>query len=229
MKQIKYIVLCIALAIGFVNCSNSKSTKKETETNVEVINYNDSVVITPSHNEDRELKDGFAYGFVENVSADYGKAENTMIGDFNKYMESLMNANMQENKKYINTDLFLYFKRMAIQEGEVLNLDDFVNHLGTGLRSVSEKLQKSGLKVSYTLANLERRINYENNILIVFSNTTNLIDKDNNKIHFIPFEQTVGISKDKGQTWTFVGIDVSFPTIFDKVYPQEVIDAVMNY
>lgn len=230
MKKIFLAISFATLTMFTISCSQTKS-KPNTETvKIEVTKYNDSVTITPAQNEERELKDGFAYGFVENVSKTYGEEESAMINAFSQYTENLKNGDIKSCKKYFDYDMFLYFKKLAQQEGEVINMDDFVESMSSRIKEMYEGLTRSEMQLKFSLACLDRRINYGDYIFIIFSNTMNIIDKDNLAVHLIPFETTVGISKDKGLTWAFVGLeDDSFPSIYAGVYPQEVIDAIMNY
>ena len=230
MKKIFLALSFVALTMCTTSCSQTKSKTNTEIVNVEVTEYNDSITITPAENEERELKDGFAYGFVENVTKTYGKEESAMIKAFTCYMEKLKNGDIESCKKYFDHDMFLYFKKLAQQEGEVISMDDLVEGMSSGIKGMNEQLTRSEMQLKFSLACLERRINYGDYIFIIFSNTMNIIDKDNLPVHLIPFETTVGISKDKGQNWVFVGLeDDSFPSIYADVYPQEVIDAIMNY
>lgn len=230
MKNFFLTMSLVTLTMCAISCSQSKSKSNAEIINVEITEYNDSVTITPAKNEERELKDGLAYGFVENVTKTYGKEENTMIDAFTNYMENLKNGDVKSCKKYFDYDMFLYFKKLAQQEGEVINMDDLVESMSSGIKGMYEELTKSEMQLKFSLACLNRRINFGDKIFIIFSNTINIIDKDNLAVHLIPFETTVGISKDKGQTWAFIGLmDDSFPSIYADVYPQEVIDAIMNY
>lgn len=230
MRKLFLAMPLVILIMCTISCRQTRSKSNAETANIEVIEYNDSVIITPAVNVERELEDGFAYGFVEQVRKMYGEEENSMINAFACYMETFVKGDVESCKKYFDHDMFLYFKKLAQREGIVIDLDDLVGSMSSEIKTLHEELIKNEMQLKFCLACLDRRINYGDNIFIIFSNAMNIVDKDNIAVHFIPLETTVGISKDKGKTWAFVGlIDDSFPSIYADVYSQEVIDAIMNY
>lgn len=146
-------------------------------------------------------------------------------------MIAMKNANPSVVKQYIDKQAIKYYERLAKANGESIDftLDEFVEMTCDELRQFNKQAIKQNIIVDYSFARLVRRVNSGDNIFIVLDNAINMTTPEKVKIHMSPLDRIVGISNDKGNNWVFIGLNESFPLIYDGIYSEEEIDAVMGY
>ena len=233
MKQLSVIsVVLIASSLFLWGCgSRSASNTSKSNTQCETVTYDHQLAISHSGNESRELVEGFEYGFIENGSADYDEIEKKMLSYNKDYMIAMKNANPSVVKQYIDKQAIKYYERLAKANGESIDftLDEFVEMTCDEFRQFNKQAIKQNIIVDYSFARLVRRVNSGDNIFIVLDNAINMTTPEKVKIHMSPLDRIVGISNDKGNNRVFIGLNESFPLIYDGIYSEEEIDAVMGY
>lgn len=216
-------ILAAILFVTICSCGNNTSDK------LEVITYNDTMQIIPSPKSKMELPEGLAYGkIISPTFPDSMKVECNMLSQVASYNSALLHGDINTCKKYLYPDAFEYCKKFypGFTDEEVM--DDFFKITSEDFKEVLEKWQEMGVDVNFVVTNLERKIIFNNDIIIVFNISSNQCS-DNVFIHSTDKDKAIGISQNGGTNWWFMSNHDDLPTILSMHYNQEIVNAVMDY
>lgn len=226
----KKLLIVLPLLLMIISCTGNKSSDGRNSTNnVSVITYSDSIVITNEFEVDASAPDIFKPGRIEPISKSYSSCETNMINQFNDYSKAIVEGDYDKCIAYLNKDALKYMQKLAAADGERLELKELAKMMSEDMNEFLEKFRKHGVKVSMVLASLERRIDDGDDIFIVFKNTTNFVGENGKHFHMVPIEETLGISHDKGNSWTFIAFGDDVPNYLNEAYNENVINAIMDY
>lgn len=232
MYKFLFIIPLILLMMG---CSSNQSSNGESSSNktsvneVAVTQYSDSIVISNEFESDQPIQEGLKVGFVEHTSNKYGPCETQMLNQFADYTKAISDGYYSKSLEYFNKDALKHIQKLAEADGEHFELNDIAEMMARDMNEFQESFKQRGVKITMVVPSLVRRVDDGDNIFIVFTNTTNLTGKNGKSLHLSPFEKTLGISPDKGSTWTFLSYDDEVPNILSGVYNEDVINAIMDY
>ena len=232
MKKYLYFLPIFFLITGCNSnqSSNGENTISDNSGNeVAVIQYSDSIVISDDFEADQPIQEGLKTGFVEHTSNEYGQCEMQMLNQFADYTKAISDGNYSKSLEYFNKDALKHIQKLAEADGEHFELNDIAEMMARDMNEFQESFKQRGVKITMVVPSLVRRVDDGDNIFIVFTNTTNLTGKNGKSLHLSPFEKTLGISPDKGSTWTFLSYDDEVPNILSGVYKEDVINAIMDY
>lgn len=225
MVKLRYLATFVMMAfiILLYSCSTSTSNK------VEVIEYNDSIQIVPSPKSKHDLPPQLAYGkIIPPTFPDSMKVERNMLSQVASYNSALLHGDINTCRKYLYPDAFKYCREFypGFPDDEVIN--EFFKDTTGGLQEALVKWQDMGVEFNIVVSNLERKVIYGDDIIIVFNVTSNQCS-DSIYIHSTAEDKTIAISQNGGKNWWFMSNHDDLPTILAMHYNQDVINAVMDY
>ena len=223
MRKLLFLLPLLMLVYG---CTGNQQTSNKSD--VKVTEYSDSVIISNVVETKEAPQKGFEVGFVEQTKNTYGDVENNMIAQFTEYADAISKGDSKKCFQYLNKDFLKHYQQLAEADGERFSIDEIGEEMAESMNELQARFKNSGIKVTMVIPSLIRRIDDGDNIFIVFTNVMNLT-KDGNSLHISPLEQSIGISNNKGNNWTFVGFEDDIANVLNKVYSEDVVNAVMDY
>lgn len=216
------LMIPIVVALSLVAC------KQETK-GLRVEEYSAVPTIVESPISKKELPSNLQYGkILSPVFPDSMRAESNLLRQVASYNSALLHGDINTCSKYLYPDAFKYCKRFYPDYPDEEIIKDFFKSESEDLKESLSKWAKQGIDVQIIVSNFERKIEFQDDIIITFNVTTNLCS-DEVYIHFAESEKTIGISHNNGTNWWFMNNHDDLPAILAMHYPQEVINAVMNY
>lgn len=217
--------ICFAIFALFLNACSGISNSGSPNS-VSVVTYEDSVKIIPSKTEPRELKDGYAYGKIEQCVHNE-KAEQNLITQSSSYNHALLVGDTQNCKRYMWPKAISYYRKYYNDLTNDQIMDEFFKAISDDYVDMVRKARHQGIEFEIVISNLEKKVSYKDYTFIVFDVSSNLI-MENLTAHSTSFDKTLGISENDGKNWWIIAINEETPNILSD-FPQEVINEIMGY
>ena len=212
------------LGFIFISCSHSPSSKE-----FEVTKYDDAPKIVKSPQSRHELPQGLQYGkIVPPIFPDSMKVERNLLCQIASYNSALIHGDVNSCEKYMYPDAFDYCKKYYPDFPDAEVMKEFFKDVSGDLSNALKEWAKNGVDFQIIVYNLERKIKYKDDIIIVFNVTSNMCS-DNVYIYSAELDKTIGISQNGGTNFWFMNNHDDSPTILGIHYPQNVVNAIMDY
>ena len=217
MKKIIDLGVLVVL-ISLISCGNS--SKKEIET----FEYTDSMIVLPSPG--KVAPEGLSLGLIKSYEGK-NEVEKNMLSQYANFQKLLYNGRFNDVIKGVYSDAVNYYKKTDPNLSDKVIKEGMVNQLSEDLDMIKQ-LEKKGVKYEYAIPNLKRRVQYGDNIFIVYNVAANMYS-EKLYTYFPQFEPTFAVSNDGGKSWSFWSMNEDTPNILRMSYPDEVVNAVMGY
>lgn len=215
-----FIVICLV----FLSCSHSAGFDE-----LVVTEYAETPTIVKSPKSKRELPDGLEYGKVlPPVFPDSMKVENNLLRQVATYNSALLHGDVNTCGKYLYPDAFDYCRKYYPDFPDEEVMKEFFKDMSDDMQEALMVWEKNGVDFQILVYNLEKKIKYKDDIIIVLNVTSNMCSEDV-FIHSTELDKTIGISQNGGTNFWFMNNHDDLPTILAMHYPQNVVNAVMGY
>lgn len=156
------------------------------------------------------------------------KAERNLISQVATYNSALLHGDKQNCAKYLYKDAIVYFRKYYSGFSDDAITDELLQSVSQTYIGQLNKFQEHGIEFSLVVPNLIRKITQGDNIFIVFNITSNICS-ESLYTHFSDYEQTLGISHNRGKNWSFITMNEDTPNILRISNSEDIIDAIMGY
>lgn len=219
--------ICLILFANLLSaCTGMGTSHGEDSSSVSVITYEDTIVITPSKTEPRELKEGYAYGKIEPCIHNE-KAEQNLITQSSSYNHALLVGDTQNCKRYMWPKAISYYRKYYHDLTNDQIMDEFFKAMSNDYVEMVRRARNQGIEFEIVISNFEKKITYKDYTFILFNVSSNLI-MENFTAHSTTFDKTLGISENDGKNWWIVAVNEDTPNILSD-FPQKVINEIMGY
>ena len=176
-----------------------------------------------------ELPKGLKYGKVLCPEfPDSMKIENNLLRQVASYNSALLHGDVKTCGSYLYPDAFEYCKKYYPNFPDKEVMKEFFKDMSGNLQETLKNWKKNGVNFQIIVYNLEKKITYDSDVIIVFNVTSNMCS-DNVYIHSVEMDKTIGISQNGGTNFWVMNNHEDLPSILSMHYPQEVVNAVMGY
>lgn len=229
--RIKSIYLT-TIMIGIAFCQFYSCSTSTTNQSIIVTQYADTMCISPSPNEPLPLLEKqpyLAFGRIEPATfPDSLKVEQNLISQIAAYNSALLHGDVLTCRSYIYPDAIKYCKKYykGLSDDEVIQ--QLMKDVSGDLQEMITVCENNGIEVSIVNPNLLRKIQFGNDIIIVFNTTTNFCSE---YVYTYSKEMShdIGVSQNGGVNWWFFTENEDTPTILKMHYSQEIVNKVMGY
>lgn len=219
----KSYLLCFALFIGFISCNTTNENQ-----DIYSKEYNIPLNIEESPSNPYALPPGLVTGkIISPILPDSMKIEKNMLSQMQTYIAALSVGNIDEAFRYTYPEAFKYF-RGYFPDMSNDAVKEFMFEEASKFREAIEIFSDKGIHIEIIPAQLIRKIQSGDNIIIVYSTTSNVFSE---KVysHFDSFENNIAISQDGGKHWTFMTEYEATPTILRMKFPNQIVNEIMGY
>ncbi len=191
--------------------------------------YDDSVKVIDSPFSKKELPDGLEYGKIESpIFPDSMKVENNLLLQVAAYNSAFVHGDVETCTKYLYPDAFNYYRKFFPQFSDEAVIKELFSTVSGEMQDMVKDWAHNGIDYQITVSNLIKKVNYKDDVIIVFNVASNLLSEEV-YVHTTNLDKTIGISHNGGKNWWIMDDIDELPTILEMRYPQEVINAVMDY
>lgn len=227
-KHLSCFICFLLIHVAIISCNSVSNVNSS----IEVYEYKDSVVITPSPKfmTQEELSKSsvrLALGKIQEYKGK-DKIENNLLSQIATYNSALFRGDKQNSVRYLYRDAIVYFRKFYPGYSDEAITDEFYKSISHSYVEQQNRFNEHGIDFSVVIPNFVRKITQGDNVFIVFNITSNVCSKTL-YTHFADFEQTLGISHNGGKNWSFITINEDTPNILRLSNSEEIIDAVMGY
>ena len=223
IHTVLYSMIMIIQSCSYSGSSNSDSS------NVTTVVYTDSINLDKSPKGKKTLPEGLAYGKIIPPSfPDSMKVENNLLSQVATYNSALMHGDVNTCSSFLYPDAFEYCRKYYPDFPDEEVIKEFFKDISGGLQEALKTWTKMGVEPQIVVTNIERKIVYKDDIIVVFNVSLNMCS-DDVFIHSTDLDKTIGISHNKGKNWWFMNNHEDLPTILKKRYNQDVVNEVMGY
>ena len=198
---------------------------------LDVHNYSDSEIIIPSPKNltPDELSNGkvhLALGKIQDYKGQ-DKIEDNLLQQIATYNSAILLGDKQVFLKYLYKDAIVYYRSYynTLSDGAIT--ERMFKSLSQSYNEQLNRFHRHGIEFSMAIPSLIRKVKQGNNIFIVFNITSNLCS-ESLYTHFADYEQTLGISHNNGQNWSFIEMNNDAINILRISNDEEVINAVLR-
>lgn len=224
IKLDEYFLWFWFLSLILMSCSKSVGSDE-----LEVIQYNSIPTIEESHNSKRVLPQDLEYGKVlAPVFPDSMKIEQNLLRQIDTYNSAMLHGDVNTCGKYLYPDAFDYCRKYYPDFSDEEVMKEFFKNISAEMLNALNICSKNGIDFEIVVYNLERKIKYKDDVIIVFNVTSNLCSNDV-YTHYTNLDKTIGISYNRGTNFWFMNNHDDLPTILSMHYPQKVVNAVIEY
>lgn len=216
-------------AICFIVCLLFSCANKE---KVLVKNYSDDFKIIDSPNKPLQLLEQqpyLSFGKIEQpFFPDSMKVEQNLISQITAYNSAMLHGDIKTCMGYFYPDALNYCKKYYAGLSDIEVFEEMMKDMSDQLQEMITVCEARGIEVSIVVPNLVRKVQYGNDVIIVYNTTTNFCSEyvyTYNK----EMGHDIGVSKNGGVNWSFFTENEDTPTILKMHYPQEVVNKIMGY
>jgi hypothetical protein len=176
------------------------------------------IVFSSCHNSENNKQDNLVH--IDSIGVN--KIDSICKLQLNDYIKSVngLNAN-----KAIDLTYQAVFKFLKQQYPDEYTIEKVKQTMIEGIIDLKLKMDKKKVKQEFTIDEIMKRINY-NGTLIYLVKTTSILKKDKNIIDRFS-DETIGISKDEGNNWQYLGKDsIMSPQILRIEFPIQVVNEI---
>lgn len=219
----------VVFTLLFYSCTNGKTSVNE---KVYVINYDINTKIIDSPYEPiglLEQQPSLAFGKIEQpFFPDSMKVEQNLITQIDAYKSAFLHGDIMTCSKYIYPDAIKYCKKYykGLSDEEIFL--QFMKDISGNLQGMIDVCANKGIEVEIVNSNLLRKVEYDNDIIIVFNTTVNFCS-DYVYTYCKEMTREIGVSHNRGVNWFFFTANEDAPTILGMHYSQNVVNMVMGY
>lgn len=222
--MVKTIILPLLVSLALFSC-----TQNTNHNEIEVIEYTDTPTVIASPKSKMKLPEGLKYGkIITQVFPDSMKIENNLLSQVATYNSALLHGDVNTCGKYLYPDAFEYCRKYYPNFPDEDVMKEFFKDMSGDMQEALKTWERNGVDFKIIVYNLEKKILYNNDVIIVFNVTSNMCSEDV-YIHSTDLDKTIGISQNGGKNFWFMNNHEDLPTILSMHYPQNVINAVMGY
>lgn len=218
MRNLRNIFL-LSVIMYCSSCSDVQKNKVECE------EYDTQVVIKECKS-DKKLPNGVFLGAVIPYEGK-NKVEKNMISQFGSYNIALLRGDYDNACRYQYQDAVKYFRKFYPGENDETIMRNFFASVSDEMVQAIKRYQEHGIELNIVVSRITRKITQGNNIIYVFEIVSNMIG---NKLQIhTSSEETIAISTNGGQNWTFNTVNEDTPNILRVSYSEDVVNKVMGY
>lgn len=212
------------LSLIFMSCSQTIGSNE-----LEIIQYDCTPMIEQSPYSKRELPKDLEYGKVlQPVFPDSMKIEQNLFRQMDTYNSAMLHGDVNTCGKYLYPDAFDYCRKFYPDFSDEEVMREFFKDISGEMVNALHICAKNGIDFQIVVYNLERKIKYKGDVIIVFNVTSNICSEDVFS-YSTKLDKTIGISQNGGTNFWFMNNHEDLPTILGIRYPQTVVNAVMDY
>ncbi len=224
LKFVKSLFGFFLLSLILISCSKTVDSNE-----IEVFHYNYVPIIEQSPNLKGELPKDLEYGkVIPPTLPDSMKIERNMLSQMASYNSAMLHGDVNTCGKYLYPDAFDYCRKFYPDFPDEEVMREFFKDLSEEMINAINTYAKNGIDFQIVVYNLERKIKFKDDLIIVFNVTSNICS-ENLFTHSINLDKTIGISQNGGTNFWFMNNHEDLPTILGIRYPQSVVNAVMDY
>lgn len=139
-----------------------------------------------------------------------------------EYINSASGLNAEKSIELTYSGVFAYLEKQYPDE---YSIDRIKQMMIERIVDLKLKIDKKKIRQEFIIEDIVKRISY-NGTFIYLIKTTSILKK-NNKIIDEFSDETIGISKDEGNTWRYLGKDtIMSPQILSLDFPSQVVNEV---
>lgn len=222
----KKIICLIVIMCALYSCVQPNKN------NIYVTNYPDDISIMKSPKEPESIKNQqpfLAFGKIEQIAfPDSLKVEQNLISQMTAYNSALMHGDIKTCYSYMYPDALEYCKKYYRGLSDIEVFEQMMKEFSGDLQETVALYEENGIELKLVIPRLLRKIQYGNDIIIVFNIATNICS-ENVYTYFEEMGVELGVSQNGGVNWYFLTKNEDTPTILKMHYSQDVVNKVMGY
>lgn len=223
-KLLESALELLLLSLIFLSCSQTSDSNE-----LEITHYDSAPNIESSPHTKSGLPQDLEYGKVlPPIYPDSMKIERNLLRQITTYNSAMLHGDVNTCGKYLYPDAFDYCRQYYPDFPDEEVMKEFFKDISGEMLNALNICSKNGIDFNIVVYNLERKIKYKDDVIIVFNVTSNICSKDV-FTYSTNLDKTIGISQNGGTNFWFMNNHEDLPTILGIHYPQNVVNAVMDY